>query len=192
MQASDWDDRYRSTELLWKAEPNRFLPDLVRPLAAGTALDVACGEGRNSLWLEQQGWTVTGVDFSPVAIAKAEDWAKRINADVTFVNADLEIWTPDSSFNLIIEFYLHVPSDVRTRIHHRIAPFLAPGGSYVVLGHHLDNLTEGVGGPQNPELLFTEAQVAADFPDLRAKRVSRLERPTPTGTAIDALYVGMV
>ncbi len=63
MDATGWDERYRSKELIWNAGPNQFLPGLVDGLAAGRALDVATGEGRNAVWLAQQGWEVTGVDF---------------------------------------------------------------------------------------------------------------------------------
>ena len=71
MDRHDWDARYAGEQLVWSAEPNRFLVAEVDGLTPGRALDVACGEGRNAIWLAEQGWTVTGVDFSPVALDKA-------------------------------------------------------------------------------------------------------------------------
>ena len=70
MDAKDWDERYAATELVWSAEPNRFVAELVSPLTPGTAVDIAAGEGRNAIWLAQQGWTVTATDYSSVAVER--------------------------------------------------------------------------------------------------------------------------
>ena len=71
MDAAAWDDRYRGSELVWSAEPNRWVRQELTGLPPGRALDLACGEGRNALWLARNGWYVVGVDFSAVALAKA-------------------------------------------------------------------------------------------------------------------------
>ena len=71
MQREDWDRRYAEVENLWAVRPNRFLVAEAEPLEPGRALDLACGEGQNAVWLASLGWDVTGVDFSEVAIAKA-------------------------------------------------------------------------------------------------------------------------
>ena len=68
MDSQDWDQRYDQADLVWSEGPNRFVEEIARELPAGRALDLACGEGRNAIWLARQGWTVTGVDFSAVAI----------------------------------------------------------------------------------------------------------------------------
>jgi len=69
MRPEDWDKRYASAENLWSAKPNRFLVAEVEHLEPGRALDLACGEGQNAIWLATHGWDVTGVDYSEVAIA---------------------------------------------------------------------------------------------------------------------------
>ncbi|MBQ0897960.1 class I SAM-dependent methyltransferase, partial [Micromonospora sp. U56] len=70
MDSSEWDARYAaSTELVWTAEPNRFVVEAAADLPPGEALDLAAGEGRNAVWLAGRGWRVTAVDFSPVAVA---------------------------------------------------------------------------------------------------------------------------
>ena len=71
MEREQWDERYRADELIWKVEPNRFLVEEVAGLVPGRALDLACGEGRNALWLAERGWQVTAVDFSAVGLEKA-------------------------------------------------------------------------------------------------------------------------
>jgi 2-polyprenyl-3-methyl-5-hydroxy-6-metoxy-1,4-benzoquinol methylase len=64
----DWNARYAASELLWTAEPNRLFAAEIAGLEPGRALDLACGEGRNAVWLAEQGWRVTAVDFSDVAL----------------------------------------------------------------------------------------------------------------------------
>jgi hypothetical protein len=81
--------------------------------------------------------------------------------------------------------YLHLADDVFTRI----ADWIAPGGRLVVVGHALRNLTDGVGGPQDPRLLHTEDQLRAAAEDLTIERLEEVLRPTPEGTAIDLLLV---
>ena len=83
-----WDRRYDATDLVWSDRPNRFLVDETVGLAPGRALDVACGEGRNAVWLAHRGWAVTGADFSPVAIGKARRLATAHGVEATFVEAE--------------------------------------------------------------------------------------------------------
>ena len=153
MDSTNWDDRYNATELVWGAGPNVFLPPLVEGLPVGTALDVGCGEGRNSLWLAEQGWDVTGIDFSPVAIEKA--WLLAQDAPITYEVADVESYEPQQSFDLVIVFYVHLmEADARSMLN-MAAAAVAPGGTLFGVGHALRNLTDGVGGPPYPEILWT-------------------------------------
>ncbi|MGL5908624.1 MAG: class I SAM-dependent methyltransferase, partial [Phycicoccus sp.] len=89
MDAAAWDDRYAGSELLWTAEPNRFVVEQVGPLPVGTAVDLACGEGRNAVWLAGQGWRTTGVDFSATGLAKSRALAERARVDVRWVQHDV-------------------------------------------------------------------------------------------------------
>lgn len=68
MDHRDWDARYAGRELVWTAQPNRFLVEETAALRTGRALDVACGEGRNAIWLAERGWRVTAVDFAAVGL----------------------------------------------------------------------------------------------------------------------------
>ena len=89
MKREEWNDRYAAVENLWAAKPNRFLVAEVSELEPGRALDFACGEGQNAIWLASLGWDVTGVDFSEVAIEQARARAERDGVRVGFVCADL-------------------------------------------------------------------------------------------------------
>ncbi len=179
-------------ELIWRAEPNRFLVEEVARVKPGRALDLACGEGRNALWLAERGWQVTGVDFSPVGLAKARRLAVVRRVDVSWLRADVLEWNPpQTAFDLVIVMYLQLPADARRRVLSRAARALTPGGTLLVVGHDSTNLTEGTGGPQDPAVLFSPEDVANDLPGLDIERAERVRRPVHTEhgdvDAIDAL-----
>ena len=193
MDRTDWDRRYESAELVWTAEPNRFLVDEVAGLAPGTALDLGAGEGRNAVWLARQGWTVTAVDFSAVGMAKAQQLATAADVSITTVVADATEAVPPGPFDLVIVLYLQLPADERRAASGAAAAALAPGGTMLVVGHDTTNLTAGYGGPQDPTVLFTPDDVVADLAGtgLLVEKAERVRRPvtTPDGerVAIDAL-----
>lgn len=193
MDREDWDLKYAGDELLWRAEPNRFLVEATADLDAGSVLDVACGEGRNAMWLAERGWRATGVDFSPVALEKARRLAAARGVDVEWVEADVRSWHPDRSFDLVAIFYLHLPSDQRRSVYRTFAGVVAPGGHLLVVGHDAENLTAGVGGPQDPDVLYSAQDLIASIEGsgLVVERAEQLRRPVETddGTvdALDAL-----
>lgn len=194
MNAADWDRRYRERPSLWTAEPNRFLVEVAGTLRPGRALALACGEGRNALWLARNGWHVLGVDFSAVAIDRARASAAEMGLDAGFEVADLLEWSPmEQTYDLVTVLYLQLPlPDVATVVR-RAAGAVAPGGTLLVVAHHRDNLDHGHGGPSTTEVLYTEDDVAGWVPDLVVARCQRIERPVATdggtATALDALFV---
>jgi len=192
MDSLSWDKRYGGEEFVWKTEPNQFLVAEVADLPPGRALDLACGEGRNAVWLAGRGWHVTGVDFSPVGLAKARRMAVEHEVDVDWAEADVVAWDPPAAtFDLVIVFYLHLPSNDRHRVMVHAQDALADGGTLLVVGHDTANLTEGFGGPQDPTVLFTPEQVANDLAQLRIVRADHVRRDVDTDqgrrVAIDAL-----
>jgi len=192
MEREQWDERYRADELVWKAEPNRFLVEEVAGLAPARALDLACGEGRNALWLAERGWRVTAVDFSAVGLEKARRLASERGLELLLVEADVVEWEPPvASFDLVIVMYLHLPAGARRRVLHRAASALAPGATLLVVGHDSTNLAEGVGGPQDPAVLFGPEDIVGDLDGLDIERGERARRPVATGDgevdAIDAI-----
>lgn len=193
MDSVDWDSRYAAAELLWSAGPNRFLVGELEGLPPGRALDLACGEGRNGLWLAEQGWQVTGVDFSLVAVERARRIAAERGLDAVFEQADVLAYEPPAAgFDLVIVFYLQLPAAERARALAAAARGIAPGGTLLVVGHDLTNLTEGVGGPQDAAVLFTPADVVREAcAGLVVEKAERVSRPVETAGglrwAIDAL-----
>lgn len=196
MDANHWDERYETAEFVWKTEPNQFLPAEVDGLDAGRALDLGCGEGRNAVWLAGQGWSVIGVDFSQVGLDKGARLADKSGVDVDWVCADATAWTPDSSFDLVIVFYLQLAQDARRAAFTGAARALAPGGTLLIVGHAGVNLVDGVGGPQDPSVLYDPDDVRADLAsagvgDLVVDRAEHVRRSvdTPAGPrfAVDCL-----
>lgn len=190
MDREDWDMRYAGDELLWSAEPNRFLVEATSDLRPGSALDVACGEGRNAVWLAEQGWRATGVDFSKVALGKARRLAALRGVDVNWVEADVRTWSPSGSFDLVVFLYLQIPAPERDAVVRRFAGAVAPGGHLLVVGHDTENLTAGVGGPQDPAVLFSAADVVESIEGsgLVVERAEQVRRPVATDHgALDAL-----
>jgi SAM-dependent methyltransferase len=192
--AARWNERYAATEYVFGIEPNRFVADAVGDLSPGRALDLGCGEGRNAVWLAARGWEVTGVDLSSVAIDKARRLAADAGVEVVFVRSDLETWTPGTvRHDLVVVSYLHLPSGSRRSVHAMAAEALRPGGTLVVVAHHRDNLERGVGGPQDPAVLYDEQMLRDDFADLdviRCEEVLRqVERDGATVHAVDVVLV---
>jgi len=192
VKSEEWDQRYATTDLVWGAGPNRFLVAEVDGLPPGRALDLGCGEGRNAIWLAQRGWQVSGVDFSEAGLDKARHLAVERGVEVTWVRADLLDYQPDhGAFDLVIVMYIQLPAAQLADVMKRASTALAPGGTLLVVGHDLLNLSEGHGGPQNPEVLFTPADIERDLPGLGIERAERVLRPVTVDgrevTAIDAL-----
>lgn len=192
MDRNFWNARYAKTELLWTGNANRTLVEEVADLTPGRALDVACGEGRNAVWLAERGWKVTGVDFSDAALAKAALLAAERGVEAEWVEADLLEYAPEpESFDLVAVLYLHLVAEKRRAVLARLASAVAPDGVLLVVGHDATNIEEGTGGPQNPAILFTAEEVAAELPGLRIERAERIRRRVSTADgekdALDAL-----
>jgi 2-polyprenyl-3-methyl-5-hydroxy-6-metoxy-1,4-benzoquinol methylase len=177
MQREDWDRRYADVANLWATKPNRFLVAEVASVPAGRALDLACGEGQNAIWLASVGWDVTGVDFSEVAIRKAATRAERDGVEVEFVCADLVEYEPaQASYDLVLVMYLHIPATRRRAVHEQAAAAVAPGGTFLLLGHDLTNLADGVGGPKDPDLLYTAEEIASELPEVEIEKATTVLR----------------
>ena len=182
-----WDERYAASERVWSAGPNREVAAVIGDWPPGRALDLGAGEGRHALWLAERGWQVTAVDFSAVGIDRGREEARRRGLEVDWVVADVTAWEPPpgTTFDLALVAYLHVPQDVSSRL----GQWLSPGGALVVVGHALRNLTEGVGGPQDPSILHTTEQLRASARGLDVERCEEVLRPTEAGDAIDVVLV---
>ena len=192
MDAKDWDERYAAADLVWSAEPNRFVAELISPLTPGTAVDIAAGEGRNAIWLAQQGWTVTATDYSSVAVermrARAAELLGTETARLTPLVADATVAAPGgpAAYDLALFSYLQLPpADWKVALRNGVQA-VRPGGHVLVIGHSARNLTEGWGGPSTREVLYDPDEVvdavdglpvAVEHADIRVRPVETQDGP---------------
>ncbi|HKX66315.1 MAG TPA: class I SAM-dependent methyltransferase [Intrasporangium sp.] len=188
MDAKDWDERYAATDLVWSAEPNRFVAELVSPLTPGTAIDIAAGEGRNAIWLAQQGWTVTATDYSSVAVDRMRARAQAVLGEdagrVTPLVADATVAAPGgpAAYDLALFCYLQLPpAEWRAALRQGVEA-VRPGGHVLAIGHSARNLTEGWGGPSAREVLYDPDEVvdAVDGLPVEAEHADIRVRPVET------------
>jgi len=183
MDSAQWDARYAGDELVWTATPNQFLVTEVAGLSPGTAVDLACGEGRNSVWLAEQGWTVTGVDFSPAGLAKGARLAHARDVEVDWVESTVQEWVPPlGGSDLVAVFYLQLPEPQRGSALTLAASAVGPGGTLLVVAHDRDNPVRGFGGPPDPAVLYDVADVvhAAETAGLTVQRADQAIRMVDT------------
>lgn len=199
MDAEGWDAHYAETAQVWSPDPNSVVVQALGERPPGAALDLGTGEGRHALWLARRGWIVTAVDFSAQAIGKArarqEQHAPDTAGRIEWFHGDVLTDPPaPGAYDAVVVMYLHFQAADRRRVLRGAARALAPGGDLLVVGHDTTNLTDGVGGPQDPAVLFTADDVLDDLlttdgagAGLTVLRAERIERVAEAGTALDAV-----
>jgi len=172
-----WDARHATHDPIETIEVDPSLDEEVAGLVPGRALDLGTGDGRNAIWLAQHGWQVTAVDFSSVGLVHARTRAEAEGVTVHWMLADLLTWRPPAGvFDLVVLFFIHLPPDERRAVHRRATEAVAPGGTLLIVGHDRSNLRAGSGGPQDPAVLFTAAEVAAELPGFTIRRAEAVRR----------------
>ena len=168
-QAEFWDERYRGEGFSFGTEPNAFLVSQARYLKPGLRVLVpGDGEGRNGVWLAQQGLIVDTVDASPVGVAKAQALATERGVTVNAGAADLLDWDwPRERYDLVAVLYIHFFDGDRPRMHRAMLDALKPGGILILEGFRQEQLEfqklHGSGGPRTADMLLSKARLAADF-----------------------------
>jgi SAM-dependent methyltransferase len=181
-----WEVRYGSADAVWSGRVNPTLPRVAAELPVGRAVDVGCGEGGDVVWLAQQGWHATGVDFAAAGLDRARAAARAAGvADHTdWRLADARTWEPDDRWDLVTTHYLHLPPDEMRALVARLATAVAPGGTLLVVGHHPDDVP---GGHHHHDDLFTPEQLRpaldADAWDITTEVAER----TGTGHGTDVV-----
>jgi SAM-dependent methyltransferase len=190
-----WNTRYAERGAVWGIGPNEFVAARLSGKAPRRVLDLGSGQGRNAIWMAQQGHTVTAVDISDVATAQGREIAAEAGVDVEFIAADLATWEPPAAaFDLVVLAYLQAPEPSRRALHAKAERALADGGEVLVVAHHRDNLEHGVGGPPMLEVLFDETALAEDYSSLEVienqRVIRRVDKDGQTGDAIDIVFIG--
>jgi SAM-dependent methyltransferase len=188
MRAADWDERYAEKQQ-WSSQPNRLVAELLADVPPGDAVDLAAGEGRHALWLAGRGWRAAAVDFSGVGLdrGRAQPGAEA----VTWIVSDVRTWTTrEDTLDLVLVAYLHLPQEDTVPLLARAVSWLRPGGRLLVLGHDVENLTAGVGGPPDRAILYSVERLAPVAALLEVDRLEQVRRETPAGSALDTLLWG--
>ena len=166
-----WNELYSQSggDYLFGAEPNRFLSAQSSYFHPGMrVLSVADGEGRNGVWLAQQGMEVTALEISPVAIAKAQRLAALRNVPVDFVQADALTWVwPKAAYDAVAAIFIQFATPAeRSPLFANIKHTLKPGGLLLLQGYTPRQLEYRTGGPPLAENMYTEAMLRAAFADM--------------------------
>jgi SAM-dependent methyltransferase len=170
MDSSTWDEKYSTEEFIYTKVENRFVVEFCKDLDGTNkkAIDLAGGEGRNSVWLAKRGWQVENIDFSQVALDKYLQFAKEegIADNCLATCSDGQNFVPKlSPVELAVIAYLQIPEADLAESIQRLSGHVAPGGTLVGVWHSRDNLEGGFGGPRNPEVLPNVETIKAAMAD---------------------------
>ena len=190
-----WDERYSAREYVWTVDVNQFVEAHLTDLDPGTAIDLAAGEGRNSVWLAMKGWQVTAVDFSPVGLAKAERLAGDHEVTIETVEADATTYHHPEPVDLVVVAYLQLmPEDRQAALEHA-KTWLKPGGTFFLIAHDRSNIDGGYGGPSAPEVCYTPDEAVTALEGLDIEKAEVVERRVETEEgeriALDTLVVAV-
>ena len=179
-----WNQRFAAEHYVFGEAPNAYLQSQVALLAPGTALAVADGEGRNGVWLAQQGLQVDAFDFSDNAIRKARDLAQSRQVNVNFVCCDWRSydWRPAHYDNVVGIFFQFAAPEERRLLFARMLDSLKPGGTLIIQGYTPRQLDFNTGGPGKLAHLYDEALMLNAFGQLDILDLRTYEAEIAEGT----------
>lgn len=184
-----WEGRFRAPDYIFGQEPNAFLKAQA-PLLRGrtSALSVADGEGRNGVWLAEQGLDVLTIDFSPAALAKARALADERGVRLRTELADITTWHwPTAAYDVIVAIFIFVAPAERAAFFASLKKALKPGGLLLMQGYRPQQLSYRTGGPPDAERLYTRSILEAGFGDMAELTIHEHDSVISEGTA----HVGM-
>lgn len=169
-----WDERYATDDYLFGTEPAAFLVAHAHLLEPGSrALVVADGEGRNSVFLAEQGLEVVAMDASAVGVAKARKLADERGVEVDFRIADIMTWewTPDA-YDLVVAIFIQfLTPQQQPPVFDGMQRTLRPGGRLLLHGYRPEQVALGTGGPPDPTHMYTEELLRASFGSMDIERL---------------------
>ena len=176
-----WNERYGSNEFVYGTEPNSFLVENAK-LLTGPVLSLAEGEGRNAVFLASLGLDVLGVDGSEVGLAKAHKLAESRGVSIRTEVADLATYAPPAnSYGSVVSISAHLPSNVRRRLYLLVEQSLKPGGIILLEAYSKSQLSRNTGGPKDPDMLMTGADIEKEFPNCEVVLCQEIEREVVEG-----------
>ncbi len=182
--AAKWNQRFEQPAYVFGTEPNRYLrAQAARLPAAGQALCVADGEGRNSVWLARQGLQVQAFDISPVGVAKARKLAQDAGVVVDYQVADCDHWNwPPGQFDLVAGIFIQFADPaMRSRMFANMVASLKPGGLLILQGYTPKQIEYKTGGPGILANLYTEELLRQEFAALQIDELRMYEEDLAEG-----------
>jgi SAM-dependent methyltransferase len=185
--SNHWDERYSAEGYYYGTDPNDFLNEQAHLIVPGGAvLCLGEGEGRNAVHLAGRGYEVTAVDQSPVGLAKAEGLAAARGVRLHTVVADLAKWPVGREcWDGVVSIWCHLPRDLREKVHRQVVEALRPGGVFILEAYTPDQLRFRTGGPTDPELLPTLADLRRELQGLELVVAAERERVIHEGRGHD-------
>lgn len=177
-----WDERYSQSGYVYGTEPNEFLAEAAARIPPGPVLSLGEGEGRNAALLAGLGHQVTAVDQSEVGLAKAQRLAAERGLTIETVAADLEGFPIEpGAWAGIVSIFCHLPRRIRVPLYAAVVRGLQPGGVFVLEAYTPQQLDRGTGGPQDPDMLVSLADLTKELAGLEFIHARELEREVREG-----------
>ena len=163
-----WDERYSAKEYAYGKQPNDFLVESINKIPKGKVLCLADGEGRNSVYLAEQGYQVTSVDASAPGMQKADQLAKQRRVEIKTIVADLsDFEIRAESWDAVVSIFCHLPPQLRQAVHKKVVSALKPGGVLILEAYTPRQLELGTGGPKLAEMTMTLANLKTELNGLK-------------------------
>ena len=177
-----WEQRFGAEEYLYGTEPNGFLREQVGQLPAGPVMCLAEGEGRNAVFLAEQGRTVSSIDLTEAGVAKTLRLASDRDVQVDARTGDLaEVDLGRGQWSGIVSIFAHMPPAVRRDLHRRVVDALAPGGVLLLEAYTPAQVGRGTGGPPTTELTMSLAELRTELSGLEFVVAEELVRDVVEG-----------
>lgn len=178
-----WHQRFDQESYFYGTEPNDFLRENITIFPAkGRILSIGEGEGRNAVFLAEQGFEVTAIDSAASGLEKARKLAAERNVSIETQCVDLNDYVfEENHWDGIIAIFCHLPPLLRQQVHKQISQALKPDGVFLLEAYHPDQLTFKTGGPSNKELLYEASYLQQDLDGLRLLRLKETQRTITEG-----------
>ncbi|MBW6490166.1 MAG: class I SAM-dependent methyltransferase [Lentimicrobium sp.] len=162
-----WNERYSASEYIYGTNPNAWLAEKLKMLYPGKILLPAEGEGRNAVFAASLGWDVIAFDQSEQGQRKALELAGNTRVKISYHLSDLTTFEARSDeFDLIALIFVHMPEEIRKKVHRRLLKFLKPGGYLLLEAFTKEQILNSSGGPKDEMLLYDKNIIEADFVNL--------------------------
>jgi len=166
MSVPFWNDRFRSDTYVYGTAPNQFVREQAdRWPEDASVLEIGTGEGRNAIFLAEQGLKATALDYAEEGLRKLRRLADDRGVSVDTVHADVTTWTPDRRWDGVVSTFLHLPPEARPGLYQLMQAALRPGGVLVAEWFRPEQVTGGYnsGGPPSVDMMVTEDELRTCF-----------------------------